>query len=89
MRERVAWRGEHCLGTRPGYALNAVTGCALPAAAEEASGASTPAAGAGPWPVAVLLHGGYWRVPHDIKSTLLYTAALGLPRAVTTSLRAR
>ena len=35
------------------------------------------------------VHGGYWRVPHDIKSTLLYTAALGLPRAVTTSLRAR
>ncbi len=35
------------------------------------------------------VHGGYWRVPHDIKSTLFYTAALGLPRAVTTSLRAR
>ena len=35
------------------------------------------------------VHGGYWRVPHDIKSTLLYTAALGLPRALTTSLRAR
>ena len=35
------------------------------------------------------VHGGYWRVPHDIKSTLFYTAALGLPRAVTTSLRVR
>ncbi len=35
------------------------------------------------------VHGGYWRVPHDIRSTLFYTAALGLPRAFTTSLRAR
>jgi hypothetical protein len=35
------------------------------------------------------VHGGYWRVPHDIRSTLLYTAAVGLPRAFMPRVRFR
>ncbi|NQU36937.1 MAG: hypothetical protein HQ526_04990, partial [Actinobacteria bacterium] len=27
------------------------------------------------------IHGGYWRVPHDIRTTLAYTGLVGLPRA--------
>jgi hypothetical protein len=27
------------------------------------------------------VHGGYWRRPYDIRSTLTYTAVLGLPEA--------
>jgi len=27
------------------------------------------------------IHGGYWRVPHDIRTTLAYTGIVGLPRA--------
>ena len=32
-------------------------------------------------PVLVFIHGGYWRVPFDIRSTLLYTGLVGIPRA--------
>ena len=35
------------------------------------------------------VHGGYWRVPHDIRSTLLLTAALGLPKAFSPAVKAR
>jgi hypothetical protein len=35
------------------------------------------------------VHGGYWRRPSEIRSTLLYTAALGLPKAYAPVLRVR
>jgi len=35
------------------------------------------------------VHGGYWRVPHDINSTLIYSAVRGAPRAFGPRLRAR
>ena len=35
------------------------------------------------------VHGGYWRRPYEIRSTLMYTAALGLPRAYASVLRVR
>jgi hypothetical protein len=35
------------------------------------------------------VHGGYWRRPDDIRSTLIYTAALGLPQAYAPLLRIR
>ncbi len=35
------------------------------------------------------VHGGYWRVPHDINSTLLYSAVRGAPKAFAPRLRAR
>jgi hypothetical protein len=33
------------------------------------------------------VHGGYWRRPYDLRSTLVYTALLGLPRAYRPDLR--
>jgi hypothetical protein len=35
------------------------------------------------------IHGGYWRVPHDIRSTLLYTGLVGIPAAYAPTLRFR
>lgn len=35
------------------------------------------------------VHGGYWRRPYEIRSTLMYTAALGLPKAYALPLRNR
>ncbi len=35
------------------------------------------------------VHGGYWRVPYDIRSTLLYTGLAGIPRAYAPEIRFR
>ncbi len=35
------------------------------------------------------VHGGYWRVPYDIRSTLLYTGLAGIPRAYAPDIRFR
>lgn len=35
------------------------------------------------------IHGGYWRVPYDIRSTLLYTGLVGIPAAYAPTLRFR
>lgn len=35
------------------------------------------------------VHGGYWRVAHDIRSTLLYTGIVGIPRAYAPDIRFR
>ena len=35
------------------------------------------------------IHGGYWRVPHDIRTTLLYTGIVGIPQAYAPDIRFR
>ncbi len=35
------------------------------------------------------IHGGYWRVPHDIRTTLLYTGIVGIPQAYAPGIRFR
>lgn len=35
------------------------------------------------------IHGGYWRVPHDIRTTLLYTGVVGIPQAYAPDIRFR
>jgi hypothetical protein len=35
------------------------------------------------------VHGGYWRVAHDIRTTLLYTGIVGIPRAYAPGIRFR
>lgn len=35
------------------------------------------------------IHGGYWRSPYDIRSTLLYSGVVGLPQAYLPAVRAR
>jgi len=35
------------------------------------------------------IHGGYWRRPYEIRSTLVYTAALGLPETYAPVMRIR
>lgn len=35
------------------------------------------------------IHGGYWRVPYDIRSTLFYTGLVGIPAAYAPTLRFR
>jgi hypothetical protein len=47
VRQEAGRRGEKHLSTQPGCALNATTLCDLPAAAQEANSASTPATSAG------------------------------------------
>jgi hypothetical protein len=33
------------------------------------------------------IHGGYWRRPYNLRSTLVYTGILGLPEAYAPKLR--
>jgi hypothetical protein len=33
------------------------------------------------------VHGGYWRPPYDLRSTLIYTGIIGLPEAYAPKLR--
>ena len=35
------------------------------------------------------VHGGYWRRPYEIRSTLMYTATVGLPKAYAPLMRFR